>query len=200
MGITFDVFEFFHRTVDKLGWDLKGRNICELGDQIFFGLRMTQHLKGNTIRDYFKEDITVRDYFGGLGMNYTSIDLNGKEGALKLDLGEPITDVNLLGKFDIVTNYGVLEHIRKDKQCLDNIHNLTKPRGLMIHSVPTAARSPDQPHGLRVYSLDFFKELAKERGYRIVDYVELDCSKEPYNQEYSIWKLLLISLQKGGEA
>lgn len=186
MGITFDVYNFFHDTIKTLEWDLHGKKICDLGDQIFCGGRMI-NLKGLC---------KVGDYYRSLGMDYTSIDLNGNEGALKLDLGKPITDVELMGKFDIVTDYGVLEHIQDEKVCLDNIYNLCKEGGLIVHCVPSE-HNTGMPHGLRLYSLMFFEKLAVERGYRIINKVEFNCNEPPHSNEYSIGKLVCVAFLRG---
>ena len=86
--------------------------------------------------DVFGHTFPSKEMWQRFGASHVSFDLNGREGALKLDLGHPLppkyTDAH-----DLVTNFGCAEHVETSQYwCWRNVHNLCKPGGLMVHSVP----------------------------------------------------------------
>jgi SAM-dependent methyltransferase len=83
-----------------------------------------------------EETFLAAKYFYELIMNFSrigTIDLNGTEGASKVDLNYPIQN-NIL--FDVVINTGTLEHIFDIAQCFRTIHGNCAPNGLMYHVFP----------------------------------------------------------------
>jgi len=128
--------------------DFKGLKICELGDQI-----MKWH-----------QDRTGKKYLLNRGADeHISIDINGKNGALSLDLSKPID--RWFEYFDITSNYGTLEHVDPGIYIgFQNFHNWTKIGGVMIHAGPPARGCPW--HSPYHYETWFFKELANRCGYR----------------------------------
>jgi SAM-dependent methyltransferase len=108
---------------------------------------------------------SVHKYFKGGGIDVVSIDLNGKDGALPLDLQEPLPES--IGKFDIIINAGTSEHVREHEKCFENVNNICRPGGLMFHIVPEVGSWPK--HGLHHYTESFFKDLAKKYHYSVVD-------------------------------
>jgi len=72
-----NILSYFGLSYDGLIW-------CELGNQ--------QHHNGGVAKDVYVK----------LGVDHTSIDINGKDGALQIDLDFPVTD-ELLNRFDVVT-------------------------------------------------------------------------------------------------
>ena len=124
------------------------RRICELGNQ---------HLKGD---QKFK---TGKELFQSLGWLHVSMDINGMDGAVSLDLCEAIKDVRLLDSFDLVTNFGTGEHIPDQWMLFKNIHDLCKFGGHMVHVV-----SADPKHGSWNYDPLFFEGLARRNGYILV--------------------------------
>lgn len=149
MGISRDNVDLLKVALGAIGKDsYKGLRICELGNQ---RMRFGRHKTG-------------KEYISNLGASHTSIDRNGKDGSVVLDLATPIKLWH--GSFDIVTNYGTSEHVQNQKACFDNIHNFCKDGGAMIHSVPL--KGTYKKHSKYHYDTDFFVKLAKERGYTIV--------------------------------
>lgn len=100
------------------GWE--GRRILELGNQI---------MRGGPGRR------TGKQYFTALGAEHVSIDLNGEDGAVPLDLCRPLPE-QYHDSFDVVTNFGTSEHIEDQVQVFKTIHDCCKVGGYMIHSVP----------------------------------------------------------------
>lgn len=102
---------------------------------------------------------TYKDMLSNQGIDHISIDLNGKDGALALDLQKPIN----MPTRDIVTNFGTSEHIEDQEAVFKNIHNLS--HNWMVGFVPRVGNSPG--HGLWHFETDFFEQLAELNNYGI---------------------------------
>jgi SAM-dependent methyltransferase len=156
-----------YSTVDKaikLLGDMSGVKMCELGNQIvkYPGIKRQ----------------SSKRWFEGMGVNHTSIDINGKDGALNLDLAKPI-DMWPDGEFDIVTNIGTTEHVENGQyEAFENIHRFVKPGGLMVHTLPK--KGYYGRHGIYRYEEDFFEGLAKANDYE-VEYLESVMGVNPDN-------------------
>ena len=73
-----------------------------------------------------------KDYFQSIGIDHTSIDWNGLDGALPLDLRSPIE----MDPFDMVTDFGTTEHVSKREGVWRNIPNLLKVGGVLVSHGP----------------------------------------------------------------
>jgi len=102
---------------------------------------------------------TYKKMLSSQGIDHISIDLNGKDGALPIDLSKPID----LPSRDIVTNFGTSEHVENQEAVFKNIHNLSHNR--MVGFVPRVGNSPG--HGLWHFELNFFEQLAELNSYTI---------------------------------
>ena len=100
----------------------------------------------------------------------TAIDFDGTATARKLDLNQPI---DLGQRFDIVHNAGTLEHVFDIAQAFRNMHNLTKPGGVMIHHAPFVGWVD---HGFYAMQPTLFWDLAEANGYHVAAmiYAEVD--------------------------
>jgi len=114
-------------------------------------------------------------YFTKLGYNHTSIDWNGQDGAIKMDLTKDI-DEEYIGKFDIVTNAGTTEHIRGQYTVFKNLHNFGKETCFYVNSLPLDTNQNQElynrrtnPHGLYEYNTKFFELLCESCNYEIID-------------------------------
>ena len=62
------------------------------------------------------ETVTYKEWFTGQGMHHVSVDINGKDGALPIDLRLNLMDAlaqrNQPTQYDIITNIGTTEHVR----------------------------------------------------------------------------------------
>jgi len=141
----------------------EGLRICELGNQ-HIRKRARQWLAGRGVRP----ERVSKKHFRRLGFDHVSIDINGKEGALPLDLARPITDPSLLGTFDVLTNFGTSEHVADQYECFRNMHRLCKPGGVFLHSVPMTGYFSDH-HAAYRYAFELFERLAPLCGYEMVD-------------------------------
>lgn len=140
--------------------DLKGKKMLELGDQVITEEGITEK--------------TGKEYFEKIGVIHTSIDLNGLNGAIKIDLSKPVSDLEWLNHFDIITNAGTSEHIEPKEgqfECFKNVHNWLKVGGIAIHLIPDIDELEERgfwkKHCNNYYSHSFFKMLAKNNGYEI---------------------------------
>ena len=140
----------------ELAWSLLGKEIkvCELGNQ-----KMKWH-----------PEYTAKKFFLSEGAKeHISIDMNGKDGALRLNLAEDLlaTHPEWKGRFDLVTNYGTAEHVENGiYECYKNIHNFCREGGILINDGPPSTCCPW--HSPYHYKPNFFVELAQRCGYKIL--------------------------------
>jgi hypothetical protein len=161
------------------GFSYPGLILCELGNQWIY-----EH--GKPVRPA-KLDYQAQ------GVQHTSIDINGRDGALKLNLENPIPS-KLKGEFDVVTNYGTTEHINNQSAAFQNIDALCAVEGVMIHVLPLAIKGNYQNHCRYHYTALFPVQLAELARYELVD------SRLIAEGAYLYPKILLaFTLRKTGE-
>lgn len=100
------------------------------------------------------QNISAKEYYSRMGFIHTSVDQNGKDGALQLDLSKP----QELDEHDFVTDFGTTEHVENLYQCLKNVFNGCKVGGLMLHKNPKTGNF--KGHGYHYFTTDFWKEYA----------------------------------------
>ena len=101
---------------------------------------------------------TYKQWFEDFGVDHTSIDLNGEGGALELDLQR-------LGQFDIVTNFGTTEHVEVQEPVWKNVHEAVKPGGCLISTTPFPG---DWAHHGQWYPDGFwYAEFCNMNGYTV---------------------------------
>jgi hypothetical protein len=105
----------------------------------------------------------ARDFWSWLGLDYTSVDIDGSPGSLPLDLNYDDVPASAVGKFDLVTNFGTTEHVANQLNAFKVIHDLTALGGIMWHHLPAQGMLN---HGLVNYNLKFFWMLARSNGYK----------------------------------
>jgi len=112
---------------------------------------------GNKINTPF----TYKKYFESLGFRHVSIDTNGKDGALPLDLTKPLE----LGTFDMVTNIGTSEHVREQEPCWRNILEAMHVGSVLLCTTPQPGQW--QWHGEHYPDDVFYRELAELNGLTV---------------------------------
>jgi hypothetical protein len=105
-----------------------------------------------------------RAFWTWLGLNYASIDIDGSPGSIPLDLNYDEVPTELVGRYDIVTNFGTTEHVANQLQSFKIIHDLAAAGAIMLHVLP-ASGTPN--HGLVSYNPKFFWMLGRGNGYKI---------------------------------
>lgn len=165
MGIHIHNLDFFWESVSKAGiTSLKGLWLMELGNQ--------------TIRVDTKDKYCIRSgytkvYFLNQRCNHHAIDWNGLDGAVPIDLTEPIFIKRYIKAFEIITDFGCMEHIGSKEhryigqwQAWKNIHDMGKVESVYVHTLPLVDSFPG--HGGFHYDMDFFKKLCKANDYKIL--------------------------------
>ncbi len=183
MGLQPEILRFFHKTFEMVDFKIfKGLRMCELGNQ-HIKHRCKDFLEAKNIPCYR----TGKEYFKHIGFEHISIDKNGYDGALQLNLDKPILNRNLVGSFDIITNSGTTEHVSNQFECFKNIHNLCKEGGIFIHVVPKIGHW--KKHSPFYYTFEFFRKLAEFCEYEII-------SEEDMNYLGGEMDLVVVSLRK----
>lgn len=153
MGITTANLDLLESGLKDCGLEYEGLCMCELGNQRLF-LDSVSEIPHRT---------SAKGFFKNKGVKHTSIDMNGEDGALPLDLSQPLA--KYFAPFDVVTNFGTSEHVSDFYGCLQNIHDLCHVGGMMIHANPHTGHWPE--HGLHYVGMDTFDALARLCGYEI---------------------------------
>jgi 2-polyprenyl-3-methyl-5-hydroxy-6-metoxy-1,4-benzoquinol methylase len=142
---------------EPIGWN--GLKMGELGNQ--------KILTGKDGKE--KNRGPAKAIFTKKGVEHTSFDLNGKDGAIALDLSKPV-DKKWHGYFDMFTNYGTTEHVENQYQVWKNVHDMVRCGGAIVSSIPHLGYW--KRHCPYHYSPEFPYILAKANGYE-VSYVEI---------------------------
>lgn len=96
--------------------------------------------------------------FERMGIRHVSVDLNGQDGALKLDLRKPLN----LGRFDMVTNFGTSEHVSEQEPVWRNM--IVACDKVLISMTP---HNGWKNHGVWYPKAEFYFELARFNGFAI---------------------------------
>jgi hypothetical protein len=156
--------------------------VCEFGDQCFVDME-DRDLNGTACRYYYDRS--------GVEL-YIAFDMSGRNGSFKIDLCK---NHDFMPQFDIVTNYGTIEHVNDQYHAFKNAHDLCVKRGIMLHAFPAVGHWPT--HGRYYYSLPFAYELARCAKYNTMAVVQAPC----YGHESgrADCDLILAALQKQGD-
>ncbi|MBF0216043.1 MAG: hypothetical protein HQL30_03500 [Candidatus Omnitrophica bacterium] len=161
MGLKKPYLEYILECAAMSIGDLRGKKMLELGDQ---------EVSGEGIPEK-----TGKEYFTNRGVIHTSFDLNGRRGALKVDLSKPIKKPEWLSQFDIVTNAGTLEHVEPYEAqytCFKNVHDCLKTGGIAIHFLPDIKAFQEtgkwKGHCNNFYSVGFVDMLVKYNDYTLI--------------------------------
>jgi len=179
MGITKAVRKFERETLRSANMDYTNLRICELGNQYMDELENAS------------EKVSAKRIYATWGAQHLSIDLNGEDGAIKADLDKPISK-SLMRKFDLVTNYGTLEHVNNQFQGFKNVHDLSRKGGVMIHTLPPPGSW--QNHARYYYPKEFVTQLALVCEYKIINLTVQNCFDD---MRYGSDKILImVAFQK----
>jgi hypothetical protein len=154
MGISKTVFDLIDKAISLTNHtNHTDLNMCEFG-QI-------------EIRKDVGINFTVaKKYFESIGIKHTSIDIAGKFGSILIDLSKPVKS-ELHGKFDIVTNFGTIEHVNNSQYwAFRNMHELCIHHGVMVHALPLVGTY--KGHCKYYYTEKYINDLAKMNNYMII--------------------------------
>jgi hypothetical protein len=156
MGLTRAYLDFIETAITRAGIP-DGAAMCELGNQ---RIGPSVGIPQATGKEYFSPRFT-----------HTSLDLNGLDGAIPVDLSRAIRRPELIGRFDVLTNSGTSEHVSDQYACFFNVHELVRAGGVMIHLVPKTGNW--RRHSTVYYTVKFFTLLASANGYGWVSYADI---------------------------
>ena len=111
--------------------------------------------------------VSTNAFYKTLGFqSYDCIDLDDAYCALPFNLNVNFANIyNFTDQFDLVTNFGVTEHVINQGTCFENIHNLCKKDGIMLHALPMYNYIN---HGFYNYSPKFFEKLIAYDEYDFI--------------------------------
>jgi hypothetical protein len=107
----------------------------------------------------------AREIFERLGFSYASVDADGKQGALPLDLNVDSVPAHWRQKFDLVTNFGTSEHVANQANCFSFVHDAAAEGAFILHELPFQGWLN---HGFFNYQPAFFLDLARANGYELI--------------------------------
>ena len=112
---------------------------------------------------------TGKNYFGSIGCLHISMALNGLDGAIVHDLCKPVKGFDNF--FDVVLNCGFSVGVDKFDMCYQNIFNMCKTGGLMIHILPVVGSNWVANHYV---NRKFFDTMAHNFGCTIEKFELID--------------------------
>lgn len=161
MGLKKAYLDYIQECAKDTAIDFNGKHMLELGNQ--------------ECSDNAVPERTGKEYYTNRGVKHVSVDLNGEDGALKVDLSKPISFPEWRGRFDIITNAGTSEHVEPIEGqyvCFMNIHDCLKVGGIQVHLLPDINELNNngrwKGHCNNYYSFDFFKMLQIKNDYKLV--------------------------------
>ena len=175
----------FNPLIAKVTGELSAKNpqiesVVELGNQTFNAsptvLKYVQSLSNTFNQEELKRlsnlsksersDQTA-NYYKAIRINsYTAIDINEKYGSLAMDLNYSLKERYEYNQtFDLVTNNGTGEHIFNQASVFENMHNLTKKDGYMIHIMPFVNW---QNHGFYNFHPILYLDIAHANQYELI--------------------------------
>ena len=191
--------------IDITGLDavFYSQQYCEKKNNMLMLGRQGLHLYGKHVLDNIakKYNIECPNYvytewceslFNYLGHSYIdSMDYSPFEGAnIVHNLNKPITNENLLNKYNYILDCGTTEHIFNAPQVCENIINLLDIGGIYLSVIPNNNLSG---HGIYQFSPEFFMTAYSEKyGMKVVDLylAEVNAEKDRWIQcnSYTGWR------------
>lgn len=99
-------------------------------------------------------------------IEYHAIDVCPAPATEIIDLNWQAIPDHLRGRFDIVLNFGTLEHVIGQTNSLVFLHDALKVGGIFLHQPPSIGWVN---HGYFAYHPQFFRDISKSNGYEIED-------------------------------
>jgi len=173
MSITIPEQKFEMEVLKKVFLSYDQLIVFELGNQ---GI---QGKKWSAKQEYLKKGV----------IEHVSVDVNGRDGSLKLDLNKELPK-NLHDKFNLVTNYGTTEHVNDQYSVFHNINKVCLVGGTMIHALVLPGNWVG--HCRYYYPPKFVEQLSKLFGYKIIRAEKFNPYSNPRPNRY----LTMACLQK----
>jgi hypothetical protein len=156
------------------GMDLRGLKMLDFGSQEIHDLTYDKHLVFSR-HDYTPLSYAMGPFFTHIGVNYSSIDINGEHGAYVLDARHDLT-FRIKDRFDIVSNMGFSEHVGEGDveenlilnqyTMFRNMHVFGAAHSVFFHDLPSIGAW--YQHGVCHYEPSFFKAIASAHDYELI--------------------------------
>ena len=177
MGVTFFEFKF----LELIKNDINFGKVLTIGRQEIILNEHDKKLFGITdsqLKDQKYIDNILLKQFNSLSVD--SVDFSDfEEATIIADLNKPMEKKNF---FDTVIDFGTSEHVFNIAQCLQNIANLCKKDGIILHSLPA---NNNCGHGFWQFSPElFFSLYTKENGFSDTEIFLFNSINK-----YNIWKI-----------
>jgi len=156
MGVNKYLYRLEMRTLKKLEMQYSGMKLLEFGSMWHRVMKKPAKI-----------------VYEGMGVIHRSIDLNGKYGSLPLDLGCPLPE-EFKNWFNLVTNYGTIEHVNNQYQVFKNAHDALVIGGIAIHGLPRVGTYED--HCRYYYDRRGMELIGRICGYSVVEIGEWNFS------------------------
>lgn len=163
--------------------ELEGKTVLEMGN------------KGN------EEGVYRTDYMKAGVKSYHCVDVNGKDDAIPVDLrsessADQVREATGVESFDIITNFGMSEHIPVQRTFYKCVHELSKAGTRVVHWTPAARKFKVHGHQGSVWHAEesFFTALAYWNNYSFekelstYDKRVLNCRLVVDKAENFVWK------------
>lgn len=153
-----------------------GMNVLELGDQL---CDWSSKVHGQ------RADIVLKDLHQ---VDVTTIDIHGNNRALPLNLNEyPCCGDDMHGSFDLVTDFGTMEHTDDIFNCLSNVYLMLKPGGISIHANPAKSYTN---HGNYYFTPRFWEKYCEFTGAELLhtETTPVYHKSNPHHELYAVIK------------
>lgn len=186
MGITKQSLVTLERHIERVG-GLRGCRMMELGNQC---LMLSKEAS------FWATGTPAKQFFAAEGVTHVSVDINGKDGAVAVDLAQRINRTDWHCAFDVVTDFGTSEHVGKDLVslwlCRENMHSWCRPGGLLVYVNPMVGSWAN--HGHHYFTVEHYVKLAEACRYRI-----LEVSEQPLFNDVARTEIHAVMLKQTGE-
>ena len=175
MGYVADYFEATVESWLQSGWLPPGGRLIEFGAQEFDGdqaearRRTEQFLRGHGVSEAQIQDVCapskplrVAEVYRAIGIDYAAIDVEEAPGSRLFDLNCFAAPIEWRAAFDLVNNEGAIEHLTNPINGFQVAHELLKPGGVAVHSIPLTGH---RNHGLMHPTVKFYGRLVALNGY-----------------------------------
>jgi len=152
MGIRKYDLEVIRDLIGSKKWQMKGLKMLQLGDQ--------------SLRD--QNNTPALDYFEDKGVEIISIDISGKNGSIPIDLNQRISWTIYKNYFDLITNFGTLEHVKDDLIGYANVNYFLRKGGVVINISPWVDGQYTYHRKAHKYTTQFYTDWCNKYNYKIL--------------------------------
>jgi SAM-dependent methyltransferase len=192
----------------EAGWLFPGAHLIKFGSQEFFGDVAANR---QSVRDFLRargigeRDIEsvlakpsqplVADIYRCIGVDYTSIDMDGARGSLPFDLNVSVPPETWRNVFDFVNNEGTAKHLANPINAYHVAHDIVKVGGVIFQSLPLIGH---QTHGLFNPTSKFCSRLISDNDYELLR-ATAAVSQTKSNFDDNLFREVLLFCDGGGQ-